>query len=129
MCCLEKITLTTLLCSSAIGDWKGKKFRSEIDTIAKRATPLQWAKYCNASTAIKMFNSENTSMAMELRLRAYINERTQQRATFFDDAKRKAGRQCFWNRLDILKEIDFDWIDLKNDDLLRIQLKRLFFKF
>jgi len=59
-------------------------------------------------------------MAMELRERAYSNERTPRRAMFFSDAKRKAGWQCSWNRLEIFKEIKFDWIDIKSDDLFRV---------
>jgi len=58
-----------------------------------------------------------------------MNERTPRRAMCFDDAKRKAGRQCSWNRLEIYKEINFDWIDIKSDDLLRVELKKLFFIF
>jgi len=56
--------------------------RAEVDKIAQRATPIQWAKYSTPSTLIKMFNNGNTSLAPELRIRASINERTSGRAIF-----------------------------------------------
>jgi len=86
------------------------------------------AKYITSSTAIKMFNNGNTSMAIELRHRAYINERMLNRATFFYDAKRSYGK-ILYNRLEVLKELNFDWINMDNDDLLRVKLKKLFFLF
>jgi len=66
----------------------------------------------------------NTSMAIELRHRAYINERLPNRATFFNDAKRSYGKQSLYNRLEVLKELNFDCINMDNDDLLRVDLKK-----
>jgi len=66
-------------------------------------------------------------MALELRERAYINERTPGRATFIGNAKRIPGKQCLWNRLEVLRELKFDWIKVKNDDILRVELKKQFF--
>jgi len=114
---------------AAIGDWKRKKSRHEIDKIANRANPIHWLKYISSSTPIKMFNNSNTSMVLELRERAYINERTPGRATFIISAKRMPGKQCLWNRLEVLRQLRFDWIDIPNDNLLRVELKRQFFVF
>jgi len=97
--------------------------------IAKRSNPNQWVKYITTSTAIKMFNKSNTLMALELRERAYINERTPGRATLISEARRILGKQSLWNRLEVLRESKFDWINIKNDDLIRVELKKQVFAF
>jgi len=57
---------------------------------------------------------ENTFMGIELRHWAYINERMPNRATFFNDAKRRYGIQSLYNWLGVLKELNFDWINMDN---------------
>jgi len=101
----------------------------EKDKIAKQANPIQWTKYKTASTAIKMYNNSNTSMSLEFRERAYINERMPGKTTFISNAKRIPSKQCLWNQLEVLRELKFDWINIKNDDILRVELKKQFFAF
>jgi len=81
------------------------------------------------STAIKMFSNSNTSMALELRERAYTNERTLGRATFVSNAKRIPRKQSLWNQLEVLRELKFGWINIKNDDILRVEFKKQFIVF
>jgi len=97
--------------------------------IAKRANPIQWVKCITASTSIKMFNNSNASMALELREISYINERTPGRATFICVARRIPGKQYLWNRLEVLMKLKFGLINIKNDDILRVELKKEFFMF
>jgi len=64
-----------------------------LDIISKRAPPRQWAKYINASTAIKLINTSNTRIADSLRNNIYINDRKPHMGTFTDKSKLKIGRQ------------------------------------
>jgi len=68
-------------------------------------------------------------MAIELRHQAYINERMPNIAAFFNDAKRSCGKQSLYNRLEVLKELNFDWINMGVHDFLRVKLKKLYFLF
>jgi len=75
------------------------------------------------STIIKIFNNGNTSKGDG----AHINERTLESAIFISDAKWSAGRQCFWNRLEVLRELKFGWIVMKSFE--SIELKKTVFVF
>jgi hypothetical protein len=103
--------------------------RIEIDELTKRATPLEWAYYCIASTVIRLFNQSNTRIAEEIRSAAYINDRLPLRAKFIDTSKLKIGRQTIKNRIgNIFASISFDWIGQQSNDIIRRSLKREFFK-
>ena len=112
-----------------LGDFKNSKNREEIDSIAKRATPIEWANYCIASTVIRLYNKSDTRIANELRSAAYVNDRLPHRARFIDRSKLKIGRQSIKNRIgNLFSRISFDWIGEPSDDTIRRSLKREFFK-
>jgi len=49
---------------------------------------------------------------------------------FYDNSKRKPGKQIFHNRLEFMKEIDTPWLNrIITDDEIRIEMKKTFFKF
>ena len=49
---------------------------------------------------------------------------------FFDNSKRKPGKQILKNRLELMKEINTPWLKrILTDDKIRIEMKKIFFKF
>jgi len=113
---------------AAVRDYKRSIPRVMLDIISKRAPPRQWANYSSASTAMWLFNTSDTRLAMELRASAYINDRKPTRAKFCNTSLRKVGRQAMKNRLNHLNNVNFDWIkDKISKDYLRVQLKKEFF--
>ena len=71
--------------------------RVDNDDITKRATPIEWASYCIASTAMRLYNESDTRITDELRSSAYTNDRLPYRARFFDTSKLKIGKQTLKN--------------------------------
>jgi len=114
---------------AAVGDNRRKLPRGVLDVISKRAPPRQWAKYTNASTAIKLINTSNTRIADSLRENIYINDRKPHRGTYTDRSKFKIGRQSLPHRLQCIKSLTFDWIGNHNDDYIRKNLKKTFFTY
>jgi len=51
-------------------------------------------------------------------------ERRSGKPKFFDNSRRKIGRQALINRLVIMNRFDFDWSDGLSNDRLRINLKK-----
>jgi len=114
---------------AAIGDYKKKVPRSVLNIISKRATPKEWANYSSASTAIALYNQNNTRIGTELRNHGYINDRKPHRAIFPDVSKRMLGRHSFKNRLQQMSMLNFDWIQESSKDVIRMRLKRTFFAY
>jgi len=114
---------------AAVRDHRRKLPRGLLDIISKRAPPRQWAKYVNASTAIKLINTSNTRIADSLRSNMYINDRKPHMGTFIDKSKLKTGRQSLSNRLHCMKSLTFDWIGDHSDDYIRRNLKKTFFTY
>jgi len=48
------------------------------------------------------------------------------RATFFNDPKRSYGKVSLYYRLEVLKELNFDLVNMDNIDILRVKLKNYF---
>jgi len=111
---------------AAIGDYKRKIPKAVLDIISKRATPKQWANYTTASMAIKLYNGNETRLGELLRKQCYINDRQPRRGIFFDNSKRKVGKQCFANRLHLFSDVNFNWIGSFKDDYVRQNLKKTF---
>jgi len=114
---------------AAYKDRKCEMSKETLNSLSGRATPRQWAKYIVASTTIKMFQNGTTPMSEKLRKRVYINDRFPGKGTFHDISRTKIGRQSLPNRLDFLREINFDWTNAKepiSKDKLRIALKKTF---
>jgi hypothetical protein len=116
---------------SALKDFRKRKKRSELDEESKRATPLEWSKYCIASTVIKLYNRSDTRIGELLRTSAYVNDRLPYKAKFLDTSRMKIGRQSLPSRIGpLFANISFNWIDpLISDDFLRQHLKKEFIKF
>jgi len=104
---------------AAICDHKKKIPRAMLNIITKRATPKQWARYTVPKTVIKLYNLGNTRIGEMLRQNSYVNDRNPGIATFFGDVRRKIGQNCLLNKLHIFNEIDFSWIGVISDDILR----------
>jgi len=77
---------------AAIGDFRNKTPKSELDTICERASPRQWSYFFSAKTAIYLYMKSNTRIAKDLRKGAYINDIMPRRAVFKDTSRLKCGR-------------------------------------
>jgi len=48
---------------------------------------------------------------------------------YFDNSKRKPGKQILKNCLELMKEINTPWLNrILTDDEIRIEMKKIFFK-
>jgi hypothetical protein len=113
-----------------IGDHKRAISRRDIDSMTKRATPTEWAKYSIASMVIHLYNNSDTLVANLLRAAAFVNDRLPRRAKFMDRSRLKIGKQSIVNRIGpIFASISFDWIGTFSDDVLRRNLRREFFEY
>jgi len=99
-----------------------------LDIIAKRATPKEWSSYITSSTAIKLYNNNNTRIGKQLIEAGYINDRRPDRAVFIDRSNKLVGQQHLTNRLQCMNDINFPWIGISSADSLRRQLKTTFFR-
>jgi hypothetical protein len=103
-----------------LGDFRNVMKRDEIDSITKRATPIEWANYCITSTVIWLYNQSYTRIANELRSAAYVNDRLPYRARFIDKSKLQIGRQAIKNRIgNLFSRISFNWIGELSDEIIR----------
>jgi len=109
-------------------DWKRRKKKKELDLIGL-ANPVQWFHYITASTVIKIMKNEEPKLLHEsLTSTCYTEQRRPERFRFYDSSASRFGKDAICNRLtDIFKLIDFDHLNI-NDHLLRINLKKSFFK-
>jgi len=113
---------------AAVRDFKRSIPRAMLDIISKRAPPRQWSNYTTASTAMWLYNTSDTRLAIDLRASAYVNDRRLAVAKFCDASRGKIGRQALRNRLNHINVITFDWIkDNIFKDYLRVNLKKQFF--
>jgi len=76
-----------------------KQSRHILDTISRRATPAQWARYTVASTAIHIIDGSYTRLVEELRNKMYVNGRMHKKSKFLNTARTKIGQQCFAKRI------------------------------
>jgi len=113
---------------AAVGDFSRRIPRAVLDIIAKRATPKEWSSYINSSTAIKLYNLQNTRIGKQLKDTGYINERRPDRAIFIDDSKKLIGQHQMKNRLQCLNDVQFPWTNGISNETLRRQLKTTFFR-
>jgi len=115
----------------ACRDYKHEISKDELMTRCKRATPIQWVRFLTSSKAIKIArNKEPPDLYDSLMSTCYTEPRKPDIGYFYDNSKRKHGKQIFHNRLEIMKEIDFPWLNrIITDDEIRIEMKKTFFKF
>jgi len=81
---------------AAIGDNKRVKSRVLLNSLSKRATLKQLAKYAVASIWINLINNSDTRIAHELRKHIDVNDR-------------RMGNQALSNQLGFMNGIDFNW--------------------
>jgi len=80
-----------------------------------------------ASTAIKAITRGTpTVLANELWRNTFTERRRSGRPKFYDDSKRRIGRQSLRNRLNFLNGVSFELINGMSDATLRINLKKEF---
>jgi len=100
--------------------------RAELDTLG-RARPTTWSQYLMTSSAIKAIKRKApTFLARESIQNMFTERRRPEVPKFFDNSKRKIGRQAVRNRLSPLNGLTFKWMNGISDDLLRINLKKHF---
>jgi len=54
----------------------------------------------------------------------FVERRRSEKPKFYDNSRRKIGRQALRNRLLFMNAFNFDWLDGLTDDKLRINLKK-----
>jgi len=113
-----------------IKDFRNKTSKVTIDAMFKRATPIQWMRYSNAKMAISLtlLKNNSTRLGKKLQSQLYINDRCPGRAITMDTSRLRIGKNSFVNRLQCLRNINFDWTSGINPDRLRICLKETFIK-
>jgi len=98
--------------------------RAELDLIG-RARPTTWSQYLLASTTIKAITRKQpTTLANEMGQNMFVERRRSEKPKFYDNSRRKIGRQALRNRLLFMNTFNFDWLDGLTDDKLRINLKK-----
>lgn len=113
----------------AVHDIKARMNREKLDILCQRASPKQWSKYAIASIVIKCLTSNKpTNLVNFLRETMYIDQRFPDAAKFYDNSRRKIGKQKLGNNLGFMQAIKDDWLgqDLDNHKIRRI-LKKTFF--
>jgi len=107
-------------------DYKKELSRSDLDMMG-RARPTTWSQYLMASATIKAITRETPPfLARESIKNLFIERRKPEMPKFYDDSKKKVGRQAIRNRLGHLNGLTFAWKNGISDDLLRINLKKHF---
>jgi len=109
-----------------------QRTRDEINVMAARATPDEWADYSIAKMSAKIANSMMPCrLHVDLMLNSFVERRHPHLLLFYDSSCRKIGRQSIKNRLTIVaKQMKFDWFSYNiSPDLLRIRLKHSFFSY
>jgi len=59
-------------------------------------------------------------------MNTFTERRRSGRPKFYDNSKRRIGRQALRNRLNFINDLGFDWINGMSDTALRINLKKEF---
>jgi len=60
----------------------------------------------------------------------YSEQRKTNIGYFFDNSKRKPGKQILNNRLELMKEMNTPWLNrILTDNEIQIEMKKIFFKF
>jgi len=95
-------------------DFKKLKSRSLIDTLAKRASLVQWNEYKIAKNLASIcINTQPFLLIHELLYHAMVKRRAEHRPTFFDMSRTRIGRQSLANRVRMINEkMKFDWCGL-----------------
>jgi len=65
-----------------------------------------------------------TTLAGEMQRNMFVERRRSGKPKFYDNSRRKIGRQALRNRLMFMNRFDFDWSDGLSDDRLRIDFKK-----
>jgi len=120
--------LNSLHCKAlrcALGEFRNKVPRPNLDSIFGRATPMKWMCYFNAKLAIVLYNlPDGPRISKKLKETSYINERTTGKAIFMDTSRLRIGKNSFLNRLQCLRRVNFDWTGGIRAHSLRINLKK-----
>jgi hypothetical protein len=91
----------------AVRDWKNKVSKTRLDEIG-RARPSIWGNYATASITIKALRDKVPSRLYgHITKTMYTTRRSNDILHFYDDSKRKVGRQAIGNRLkDIFDQLN-----------------------
>jgi len=110
----------------AKNNFKKKISRADLDVLG-RARPSVWAQYLLASSAIKAITRGNPpTLAMECKRNMFCERRGSDKPRFYDDSRRKVGKQAVRSRLNFMNDLPFDWLAGQSNDNIRRQLKKHF---
>jgi len=95
----------------------------------KRATPLQLVRFLTSSKVIKITrNKEPPDLYNSLMSTLYSEPREPDIGYFFDNSKRKPGKQFLKNNLKLMKEINTPWLNwILTDDKICIEMTKVIF--
>jgi hypothetical protein len=112
----------------ATRDWKNRTPRCILDKVG-RARPTTWAKYSSASTAIKILRDKcPVRLHQHLTNTLYYERRASNVVKFYDNSKKRVGRQAFGNRLKtVFEEINKPIFLNESNNAIRLLLKKSFF--
>ncbi len=108
----------------------GHRPRDELDFVSQRANLDEYADYAIAKMIASMVTSQSPGRFLnETMMTAYKTRWISGRYFFYDDSKRKIGRQRLKNRLVcVTKQMKFEWTNISKDSL-RQNLKKCFFQY
>ncbi len=104
----------------------GNRTRDQLDREGKRATPDEVSNFSTAKLLSRMVQLQApTRLLANTMMNSYSISRQPGRLFFYDSSAKKIGRQCLKNRLSyVSKQMKFKWLEAKNSDVLRINLKK-----
>jgi len=112
----------------ATNDWKNKMSRSTLDDIGC-ARPTIWAKYATSNLTIKLLRDKKpVRIYNHLINTLYYERRSKGVIKFYDNSRKRVGKQAIGNRLkSIFDEVAEPITFKESDNSLRKLLKRTFF--
>jgi len=115
----------------ACRDFQNLISKEDLTKRCQRAAPRQWVNFLTSSKIIKICRNKEPPDIYEMLMSTVYNEpRKPNIGYFFDDSRKKPGKQRICNRLAMMKEVKKPWLHQQlTDDEIRIEMKRTFFKF
>ena len=104
--------------------------RIKLSKELQRATPLEWSRYCLASTVIKVCREQAPEgLNNQVHENMYFERRNPERAKFFDNSKIKIGRQKLSCRLNCMNNLSPWYGKQLDDNSVRLLLKKHYFSY